>query len=160
MRLKPGKICNSLKSISPTACLQRLCSCCCICASRSSMSSNSSGTNKPTLKKELKLIYYTFLYNHHNDSLTALETVLYPFVDMMTSFVKILGWVFNWDRLKSILRLLFLFALFSLVSRFICLGASPQYALRFPRDYPTKDLSYHEWLDISRAFPFRCVAWF
>lgn len=114
MRLKPGKICNSLKSISPTACLQRLCSCCCICASRSSMSSNSGGTNKPTLKKELKLIYYTFLYNHHNDSLTALETVLYPLVDMMTSFVKILGWVLDWDLFWD----LFLFLLVLILTSF------------------------------------------
>lgn len=91
MRLKPGKICNSLSNFSLSAFLPNLC-CFWFCRNGRSAASNAS-SNKMTFKKEAKLIYYTFFYNHHNDSLTAIETFLYPFVNAVTHFIKILGYV-------------------------------------------------------------------
>lgn len=45
------------------------------------------------IKNQLRLIYYTFFYNENNDSLTLIETFLYPFVDYVSKFFRIIGWV-------------------------------------------------------------------
>lgn len=92
MRLKPGKLCNSLRSFSLSSCMSNLSCCCCLRGSGQRSAANNS-SNKMTLKKQARLIYYTFFYNHHNDSITALETFLLPFVNTMTHFLKILGYV-------------------------------------------------------------------
>lgn len=94
MKLRLGKICNSFRNCSFKSLMPKLC---CFWRCTSSSKGSSSSSKNMTIKKEARLIYYTFFYNHHNDSLTALETFLYPFVDAMTSFLKILGYVsYGW----------------------------------------------------------------
>lgn len=95
MRLKLGRLCNSLGSLSSSrASMPNLCSCCCFCSNRSRLKGATNGSNKKTsLKYNLRLIYYTFFYNQNNDTLTTLETLLTPCVSLMTSFIRYLGMV-------------------------------------------------------------------
>lgn len=57
-----------------------------------------------SITQKLRLIYYTFFYNEHNDSLSFVETFLYPFVEYVSKFFRIIGWVsrlFFIDKIKK-----------------------------------------------------------
>jgi hypothetical protein len=93
MRLKVGKIINSLKKCNLTCCKhtnnQSL-----IGSSNNDLKNNTfNGKKKNSICKNIRLIYYTFFYNESNDGLTAIETCLSPFIDCVSNFIRYLSWV-------------------------------------------------------------------
>jgi hypothetical protein len=91
MRFRLAKILNSLKNIkkcpSPKLC------CCCCASQTNSLPTHTSNNNqkKKSIKENLRLFYHTFLYNELNDPMTAVETMLAPFINSLNQFVRIVG---------------------------------------------------------------------
>ena len=95
MRLKFGKLINSFMQC-------KICNIIC-CKNKNNQSiiglnnniqkNDTNRKKKITLSKKIRLIYYTFFYNESNDSLTAIETCLSPFIDCVSNFIRYLSWV-------------------------------------------------------------------
>lgn len=65
-----------------------------------------------SLKQNLMLFYYTFIYNESSDMLSIIEAILHPFVDCFGRLLRVVGWV---------KIMLFLFIIFLLIKkRFSC----------------------------------------
>jgi hypothetical protein len=104
MRLKVGKCLNAFRACRISRFLNSFCCCftlCCVFQSKSASRSKSGEESEERVpnkqndscRNQLRLIYYTFIYNENNDILAFLETCFSPFVDAMSRFIKFLGYV-------------------------------------------------------------------
>jgi hypothetical protein len=96
MKIKPGKFFNSIKNVR---CCQIIHFFNLIKLFKSNKSyeeinnNQKSNSNKLSWKENIRLFYYTFIYNESNDMLSVMEAFLHPFIDCLGRFLRILGWV-------------------------------------------------------------------
>lgn len=68
-------------------------------------------TKKLSMTQNIKLFYYTMLFNEENDSLMTIETMLQPFMGTMNNLVRYFGKIFVlfvWVLSLNMLNLFFL----------------------------------------------------
>ena len=100
MKLKFGKCLNSINQCKLINFLRTLFSC--FSKKDSSVvynntTSSRANSKKYSLKKELKLIYYTLCYNENNDTVNTIETCFSPVAEYFSSFIRWFGRVNNFN---------------------------------------------------------------